>query len=135
MGRSVGGATCEGLTVPTPSARSAAYLRGLGYLVETVERWLPYARRRVDLFNCGDLLAIKPGEPPLLVQVTTTGHQADRMAKALSRPGLLVWLRAGAAFAVHGWRKAGPRGGRKAWAVTVRPVTLADLAADAGGMP
>jgi hypothetical protein len=116
----------------TPAGRSLAYLRGLGYLVETVERWIPHRRVRLDLLGCGDLLAVKAGEPgPLLVQVTTRDHQADRLAKALAQPGLRAWLACGGRFEVHGWAKVGPRGQRKLWDVTRRAVTLADLGATA----
>jgi hypothetical protein len=116
------------MSATTPAQRSRRYLTEQGYLVETVEVWLPHAKRRKDLLGCGDLLAVKAGEPPLLVQVTTTDHQADRLAKALVAPGLRRWLETGrTAFAVHGWGERRGPGGKPVWDVTVRAVALADL--------
>jgi hypothetical protein len=103
-----------------------AYLRERGYLVLRVEHWNAFTRRRQDLLSC-DLLALKAGEPPLLVQVTTRDHQAARRTKILSTPGVDTWLRTGGRICVHGWALVGPRGSRKTWAVSETEVSLADL--------
>lgn len=111
----------------SPTQRSVAALRAEGWHVEVVERWNAHARVRQDLLGCADLLALRPGAPPLLVQVTTGDHVAARLAKCHGEPRLRLWLQAGGAFAVHGWRLAGPAGARKRWALRAVPVTLADL--------
>lgn len=52
----------------SPTARSLAHLRELGCRVKVVEKWNPFAKVRQDLFG-GDLLALKAGEPVLIIQV------------------------------------------------------------------
>jgi hypothetical protein len=111
----------------TPTARTLVRLRADGWLASVVERWNAHARIRQDLFGFIDVLAIRPGSPPLAVQATTTKNQAARLAKALALPELRTWLAAGCAFEVWGWSKKGPRGRRKLWEVTRRVVTLKDL--------
>jgi hypothetical protein len=88
----------------TPTARSLAHLRGLGYVVEVVERWIPGANIRRDLFGFGDLLAVRPGEV-LLVQTTTGDHVAHRLAKIAASPLAATVRGAGIRIVVHGWRK------------------------------
>jgi hypothetical protein len=54
----------------SPTARSLAHLKALGYQAKVVEKWNPFAKIRQDLFGA-DILALKPGEPVLVVQATT----------------------------------------------------------------
>jgi hypothetical protein len=90
----------------SPSSRSMALLRREGYAVDVCERWLPHAGVHRDLFGIGDLVAAKAGEPgPLLVQVTTGDHLANRMAKARAEPRLHAWMGCGGRFELHGWSK------------------------------
>jgi hypothetical protein len=107
----------------TPTARTLAYLRRLGYLAAAVERWIPGANVRADLWHFADVLAVHPRDRLfLLVQATTTDHAAHRLGKAKARPELLAWLKAGGAFEVHGWTR---RSGR--WHVKRVAVVTADL--------
>jgi hypothetical protein len=103
-----------------------ALLRRAGYLAAVVESWIPRANVRRDLFGFADVLAVHPRDRLfLLVQVTTAGHLAHRLAKAKIRPELAVWLRAGGGFEVHGWVQ---RGGRwRLRRVEVRGQDLADV--------
>jgi hypothetical protein len=123
-GRGIVGAR-EGVKL-TPTARSLDLLRQSGYLAEPVERWLPGANLRRDLFHVGDVLAVHPHRQPafLLVQATTRGHVQARLDKARCRPELAVWLRAGGAFEVWGWFCTGKR-----WDVRRVGVQAGDLAA------
>jgi hypothetical protein len=90
----------------SPTARSLAHLRRRGFIVAVVERWLPHAGKRADVWGFGDLLAAHPRDGVvLLVQTTTAGHLAHRLAKAKRRPELALWLRAGGRFEVHGWQQ------------------------------
>ena len=114
----------------SPTQRSLALLRQEGWTAAVVERWNPHAGVRQDLFGFADLVAVRAGRPGVLaVQVTTGSHQAARLRKALGVPALRAWLAAGNRFEVHGWAKAGPRGGRETWQVHRRPVRLEELAA------
>jgi hypothetical protein len=83
-----------------------AFLRRLGFVADVVERWLPHAGVRRDLFGFADVLAVHPRDRViLLVQATTADHVANRLAKAKARPELLAWLKSGGCFSVWGWTR------------------------------
>ncbi len=113
----------------TPTARTLAQLRKDGWTANVVEKYLTHARVRQDLFGIGDVLAIREGEPPLLVQATSSGNLASRVTKSLASVSLALWLSTGCRFACWGWSKKGKAGKRKLWALTVRELTPADLPA------
>jgi hypothetical protein len=94
----------------TPTARTLTALRRSGYVAEVVERWIPGANIRKDLFGIGDVIAVRAGDPgPLLIQCTTADHVSHRRRKALASPGLRTWLAAGGRFELWGWQKRGNR--------------------------
>lgn len=112
----------------SPTARALQQLRREGWLASVTEKWNPGARVRQDLFGFIDILAIKADHHGCLgIQVTTTGHMADRYAKMTSEPvvgRLKIWLAAGNAVQILGWSKKGARGKRKVWTLTIREVVL-----------
>ena len=87
----------------TPTQRSLAALRELGYLVEVVEKWNSFTRTRKDLWGWADLLAIRRGEV-LAVQVTSEGV-ANRVKKIMDSETIGRVREAGVRVEVHGWRK------------------------------
>ena len=87
----------------TPTQRSLAALRELGYLVEVVEKWNSFTRTRKDLWGWADLLAIRRGEV-LAVQVTSEGV-ANRVKKVMDSETIGRVREAGIRIEVHGWRK------------------------------
>lgn len=87
----------------TPTQRSLAALRELGYLVEVVEKWNSFTRTRKDLWGWADLLAIRRGEV-LAVQVTSEGV-ANRVKKVTDSETIGRVREAGVRVEVHGWRK------------------------------
>jgi hypothetical protein len=89
----------------TPTALTMRFLRRAGYLVDVVERWIPGAQIRRDLFGIGDLLAVTVDEAPLMVQATSLPNVSARVKKAQGCPGLAVWLRTGSRFQVFGWTR------------------------------
>jgi hypothetical protein len=95
----------------SPTARTLGLLRASGYVAEAVERWIPRANVRRDLFGVADVLAIHPHRRPafLLVQATSRGNVSARVRKAQGRVELAAWLRAGGAFEVWGWFRTGKR--------------------------
>ena len=100
----------------SPTARSLALLRELGYTAKVVEHWNPYAKIRQDLFGV-DILALKPGEPVLVVQATTGSNHAARRTKLDGAGFIALWEGAGAQLEVWSWTKQGPKGQRKTWTV------------------
>ena len=92
----------------SPTARSLAYLREQGYTVEVVERWIPGANIRKDLFGFIDLVAIKRDET-LAVQTTSYSNVSARVSKISEHENLAAVRAAGWRIEVHGWvrRKTG----------------------------
>ena len=113
----------------SPTARSLAHLRAQGALVQVVEHWNHYAKRRVDLFGFIDIVALdgKPGA--LGVQTTTQNNVSHRVLKLKTdcAGAMRWWLSAGNRLVIHGWALRGARGKRKTWSVVERIVTLEDL--------
>jgi hypothetical protein len=110
----------------SPTARTLELLRKSGYVAESVEKWIPGANIRRDLFGMADVLAVHPHRRPafLLVQATTRPNVGARLKKARARPELAAWLRAGGAFEVWGWFRRGKR-----WEVHRAALRAEDLAA------
>src|SRR6516162_9377156 len=109
----------------TPTVRSLTLLRRRGYLADVVERWIPRANIRRDLFGCIDLAAVRHEENGVLgVQATTIGNVPARLKKARGLPALQIWLAAGNRFEVWGWVKRGRR-----WRVKIVALRGEDLAA------
>jgi hypothetical protein len=100
----------------SPTQRSLKLLRDEGWIVAVVERWVPGANIRQDLFGFIDILGMK-GDKMIAVQTTSGSNVAARIAKIKESPIAKVWseypsLRM---VEVHGWSKRGPRGKRKVW--------------------
>lgn len=108
----------------SPTQRTLKLLREEGYHARVVEHWNMYARIRQDLWG-GDVIALKVGEPVLLVQCTTQDHASERVKKLAGIKEAVDWSR-NAPFCVlevWGWRKVGDRGKRKTWQVDRRRLT------------
>lgn len=116
----------------TPTQRTLQQLRREGWQAAVVEKWIPQAKRRLDLFGIGDVLAIRDGET-LLVQATSASNHAARRTKALESDVLPLWLAGpGRSFEVWSWSKRGPRGGRKTWEVRRERLTAAERGVETG---
>jgi hypothetical protein len=89
----------------SPTARTLAEMRARGYeLVDVVERWLPFALERKDLFGVGDVLATgTPGTA--IVQCTSGSNVSARVRKIAESAALPILQRAGIKVLVQGWRK------------------------------
>ena len=88
----------------TPTQRSLAYLRDQGYVAEVVERWNPFARRRIDLFSVIDIVCLGDGET-IGVQTTSASNVSARVKKITASEHLPALRRAGWRLVIHGWRK------------------------------
>ena len=97
----------------SPTSRSLKKLRDEGWEAGVVERYIAPIRRKVDLFGFADLVAMKPGERPLLVQTTSGSNLAARRAKMAELATPAVALASGFRIVLHGWtRRKVKRGGK-----------------------
>lgn len=103
----------------SPTQRSLAHLKSLGYQAKVVERWNSFARCRQDLWGI-DILALKAGEPILVVQATSRPNVSARVTKLRAAGFVELWQSVGATIEVWGWAKRGPRGKRKTWTLERR---------------
>lgn len=110
----------------SPTQRTLALCKDLGYEAQVVERWNQYARVRIDLFGCIDIVATHPGVGVLGIQACAGASHAARRTKAMAEPRLVKWLEAGGRFEVWSWSKGGGRGERKVWRVRREELVLRD---------
>lgn len=110
----------------SPTARSLAELKKLGFYAQVVEKWNPFARVRQDLFGVIDIVVICPNGI-LGIQATSGPNHSARREKALAEPRLLKWLEAGGSFEVWSWAKQGPRGGKKVWTLRREAINRDDF--------
>lgn len=86
----------------SPTQLSLDYLRADGWLVEVVERWIPSARTRRDLFGFLDLVALR-GDVTLGIQTTSRTNVSEHLRKIADAPALGTVREAGWTLHVHGW--------------------------------
>lgn len=101
----------------SPTQRTLAYCRQRGWRAQVVEKWLAPARRRIDLFGFGDVIALDGLTGSVLIQTTSATNAAARITKLVTECADAAedWIGAGNRIHVHGWRKGGARGKRKVW--------------------
>jgi len=106
--------------------RALKMLEALGWTVGDVEKWIPRANRRIDLFGFADLICVK-GEHTLAVQVCSIrvlgSDMASHQAKMLAEPRLARCLEAGWLVELWGIRQRPRRDGET---VSVRSFALSD---------
>lgn len=99
----------------SPTERTRAELKKLGFTSGIVERWNPHAHVRQDLFGCIDLVAMREDCGIIGIQATSGDNHSHRKAKAVTEPRLKTWLLCGGRFEIWSWSKKGARGKRKLW--------------------
>lgn len=112
----------------SPTQRALAFCKKQGWTAQVVERWNSYAKVRVDLFGCIDIVVMDGMGGGLLgVQVTTSSHMGSRLAKMRLEPRMRTWVRSPARLEIWGFAKQGPRGKRKVWVLRRTVVDLLAL--------
>lgn len=98
-----------------PTQRSLAILKKEcdGH-VQVVEKWIAFAKKRIDLFGIIDIVALR-GFRILGVQATSGSNHSSHVDKALASPHLKAWLEAEGEFEIWSFQKRGKRGQRKLW--------------------
>ena len=115
----------------SPTQRTLATVRKSGWQACVVEKWVPQARRRVDAFGFGDLLAVHPTLRQIkLIQACARCDVSKRLTKIRTerREAASAWLDAGGVIEIWGW--PGPRIVRVVLKLTLDEV-LNDLPFDA----
>lgn len=88
----------------SPTSRSLDHLRKAGYLADVVEKWVPGANIRKDLFGFIDILAVREGEV-VGVQATSGSNVAARIRKIAEHDNVAAVRKANIRILVHGWTK------------------------------
>lgn len=113
----------------SPTARTLALVRKLGYRAQPVEKWNPHRRIRQDLFGFGDVLAIRAGRI-WLIQACMTDDRGRRLTK-LTTPeaeggaleGVRDWIAAGGDASIVAWTRHVRQGRRTyRWSVSDTPL-------------
>ena len=82
-------------------------MRDRGYLAEVVEKWIPMARKRKDLFGFIDVLcvhSVREGDV-VGVQATSGSNVAARITKINDHENVGTVRKGGIRILVHGWSK------------------------------
>lgn len=96
----------------SPTSKALQELRTMGFICEKVEQRLPIPGKFItrDLFDVIDIVAMKPPETLLALQVTTRDHVNARMDKAVEKGTALMWVETGNRFEIWGYGgKSGKR--------------------------
>jgi hypothetical protein len=101
----------------SPTQLSLKKLRADGYIAEVVEKWIPGANIRKDLFGFIDIVAIRDGET-LGVQTTSKSNMSARIRKIEDSDFISAIRKANWTIKVHGWHKADNR-----WVCAVKNVS------------
>ena len=67
----------------SPTQRALKRARELGYDAQVVEKWNAFARKRVDLFQCIDVVCVRAGVPVLGIQACSHGDMTKRVRKCI----------------------------------------------------
>lgn len=92
----------------SPTQLSLEQLRKEGWLAEVVEKWIPGANIRKDLWGWVDIVALKDGET-LAVQTTSYSNISARVNKISESDTVSEVRKANWRIEVHGWRKVDNR--------------------------
>lgn len=92
----------------SPTQLTLKLLREDGWTVEVVEKWIPGANIRKDLFGFIDLVALKDGQT-LGVQATSYSNISARVKKIENAELLSAVRKASWQVWVIGWRKQNNR--------------------------
>ncbi len=120
----------------SPMTRSLEHLRDCGWTPGIVERRCgKYVT--VDLFGFADIIAMRHGKTPQLIQTTTGSNFAARRAKIYASVLAALALQSGFRIVLHGWRKLKVKRGGKAvkWNLREEEVTLTQIMHARAGFP
>jgi len=112
----------------SPTARSLAHARKMGWLAGVVEKWNPHARIRQDLLGFIDLIVLDSLAGTLAVQATSASNVSSRVAKIKASENAARWLAEGNRVQVWGWKRI-PKGKSCRYELRVVEIAAADFPA------
>jgi hypothetical protein len=80
-------------------------MRERNYVAEVVERWIPGANVRKDLWGFVDVLCLNHDGDRVVVQATSASNISARVKKITDSPLLGIVRKAGFRILVQGWKK------------------------------
>lgn len=98
-----------------PTQRTLDHCRRRGWHPAVVEKWIPQARRRSDLYGGIDLVVMDDQQGLLGIQATDGSSVSKRAEKLSALPLMIEWLRRGNRLEIWGWRKLKKKRGGKAF--------------------
>jgi hypothetical protein len=101
------------MSKPSPTSRTLAKLKELGFTAGIVEKWNMHARIRQDLFGFCDIVAVREGVGVVFIQACAGASHSARKTKMLSESRMWDVLKAGGKVELWSWAKRGGRGKRK----------------------
>ena len=116
----------------TPTQRTIRALRNNGVVCAIVEKWIPGANIRKDMFGIIDVIGLDPQRGVLGIQCCAGSGFSSHLEKILydNAQATKDWLSTpGTCLEVWGWRKVKVKKGGKAmvWEPRVQEITLEDL--------
>jgi len=114
----------------TPTQRTLRELKKLYNHVDIVERWIPGANIRKDLFGIIDIIALDSARGIIGVQSTGSAFSAHWEKLTVSHvDSTRRWLEVGGVLELWGWRKVKVKRGGKAevWEPRIAVITLDDI--------
>ena len=94
------------MTKASTTKLSLHRLQGEKYICQRVEYWNGFAKKRINLYGCIDIVAVHDDLPGVLgVQSTTVGCVSAHVDKCMCECGvaLRTWLKAGNRYIIHAW--------------------------------
>jgi hypothetical protein len=88
----------------SPTQRSLAHFRKLGFTAAVVEKWNPHAKIRQDLFGCIDIVVLSD-EGTIGVQACNVSDVSKRVIKISDSEHIGAIRKAGWRVLVQGWGK------------------------------
>lgn len=112
----------------SPTQHSLKHFRDRGYTCQVVEYFNAFAKRRMDLFGCIDIIAIREDQIGVIgIQTTSASNMGARILKTKKEPVMQTWLAGGNKIIIHGWKKL--KSGRyelKEYEITAENIFLVD---------
>lgn len=87
------------------NARSKEYLEAKGYTAVRVDYFDTRTNKSHDFLGFGDILAMKEGEPPIIVQLTSSDHHATRRTKINGLKIARRWISTGGRILLLSFKK------------------------------